>query len=225
MNYPGWVSAVMLLAATSAHAQTLSARTNGQVAASNDDERDRVHLGILYVRGWPVGEFREFADPVSGLGIEATVRFGHSPFRLGGSAYFHYFSEADDVGSPALGGLTRPVVDQTMTLFHGLIRVQPTRGRFRPYADGLIGVVGFQNRGSIRPVFREAAFSLGAGGGVMVAIAQVGDGHVSADLGVRYVGGGAAEAGDDAVIPALDDSVLRSRTDLVIFKAGVVVGF
>ena len=89
----------------------------------------------------------------------------------------------------------------------------------------MIGVVGFQDRGSARPVFREAAFSLGAGGGVMVALAQIGDSRISADLGVRYVGGSAADARDDVGIPAPDEVVLQSRTDLVIFKAGVVVGF
>ena len=109
------LSAVTLLGATSVPAQTLPGQPTSQAPVSDDV---RVHVGVSFALGQPVGEFSSRADQMPGFGFEATVRVGESPFSLGGSWYLHFFStEATEFGVPGPDGLVRPVTEQSMSLF------------------------------------------------------------------------------------------------------------
>ena len=83
---------------------------------------------------------------------------------------------------------------------HALVRVQPSAGRVRPYAEGLLGFsyvftetavdLGYEGGGASTTHLGDYAPSFGAGGGVTIGLGSWSTGRLGLDIGLRYLTGG-----------------------------------
>jgi hypothetical protein len=128
-----------------------------------------------------------------------------------------------------------------MALFHGRVRVQARQARWRPYADGLLGINYIYTRTSIDDSgscaiyscgglgstnLDDFVFSVGGGAGVMYDFGAPGGAKL--DLAARYLWGGEARYLTEGAIRRQGDQVSfdvsRSRTDMVLVYIGVAFG-
>jgi len=202
--------------------------------------------------GFPQSEFRNNVDQIgySGVGHFA-YNFRNSPFLVGISlGILVYGSETR--AEPFNTTVPDVMVDVTTTnnifLCHFLFRVQPSKGKLRPYLDGLIGFnylftdtrVHSQKFAEGDPIassniYNDIAFSYGAGGGLMIQVfskkrsKKSGSFAMYVDMAVRYLKGGRAEYLIEDSIRLEDDRVVydvyRSATDLVTGYIGVSFSF
>jgi len=168
--------------------------------------------------GLPVGAFKDRIGN-TGFGVAGHLAYHlpEQPYLIGLQiGFLNYGSQTVPM---AAGGRTVDVTwSNNILLAHVIGRVQPRRGPFRPYVEGLIGLnwmfttSAFQSwaAGDEEPStttnleFDDTGFSYGGGGGILVASAVIFGGDEDGpeeetesgggeglliDLGVRYLAG------------------------------------
>jgi hypothetical protein len=202
--------------------------------------------------GFPQSEFRNNVDQIgySGVGHFA-YNFQNSPFLVGVSlGILVYGSESREEPFSLMVPDVMVNVTTTNNIFlcHFLLRVQPQKGKLRPYLDGLIGFnylftdtrVHSQKSAEGDPIassniYNDIAFSYGTGGGLMIQVfsknrnKRKGSFAMYIDMAVRYLKGGRAGYLKEGSIRLENDQVLydvsRSTTDLVTGYIGVSFSF
>jgi len=202
--------------------------------------------------GFPQNEFKDNVNQIGFSGVGHFVySFRNSPLSMGLSlGYLNYGSETREESFSIMVPDVYVNVTTTNNIFlcHFLFRVQPQKGRLRPYLDGLIGLnylytntsVLSQSASEDNPIARtniynDLVFSYGAGGGLMIAVLSTkkkkreGFFVMYIDLAARYLKGGRAEYLKKGSIHMENDQVLydvnRSTTDLVTGYIGVSFSF
>lgn len=179
------------------------------VQASRPDVRAATPVGPLrfevtpkFLTGVPVGTFGDRVGTSPGAAVDVTARLGQTPFFLGVAVdYLLYGTETRRVAlSPSIPEVLTDV-DTRNNLFrtHAIVRVRPSGGRVRPYAEGLLGFSYVYTRTSIDLGYESGAGtthlgdfapSFGAGGGVTIELLSRPRGRLGVDIGVRYLTGG-----------------------------------
>jgi opacity protein-like surface antigen len=215
----------------------------GQAAAVRAQE---FQAGLDFITVVPRGEFKEnVGNNGYGAGGNFLVRLGSSPLLVGGDlGVVVYGSESrEEVLSPTIPNVrVRVRTSNNILLTHFLLRLQPTRGRVRPYADGLIGLKRLFTQTSIGDSFgddddnllsstdlSDTTLSYGFGGGLQVQLNSRDKPAVLLDGKVRYLRGGRAEYLRKGSIRQVSGGVvydvLSSRTDVVAVQIGVTFRF
>jgi hypothetical protein len=216
--------------------------------AGGPQKPERVQVSLGFPVGVPVGDFGRNVANAGGVSAQLDASLGRSIVSVGGEvSCLWYGTESRDVDlGPAIPELAGTVVsvttDNAMLFFHGRVRVQPHRGRWRPYADGLFGFdyiytetsidgtdCGSSCSSSIQATnMDDFVPSFGAGAGVMIGLGKADNPPWRLDISVRYLWGGEARyLIDGAVQRASNVSLLdvrRSRTDLVAMYVGISFG-
>lgn len=223
--------------------------------ASEQPSRLQGSVGLLAATA--VGDFGAHVDGAIGVLLQFDVRLAKSIFSLGGEfGAMGYGSESRTVyiGNliPDIPDLSLKVdTDNEMWLGHALARAQRRAGRWRPYADALIGFTELATRTSITGALtcsgtpgtavtcstptaaeatnaKDSVLSYGGAAGVMIALRSSSQRSPRLDLSVRYHRGGDAQylaKGD--IVRGGDRAVLnisRSRTDMVMVHIGLALG-
>lgn len=209
-------------------------------------EDARVQVGFQGLVGFPRGEFADNVGLSGGLNGDFKYRLGDTPLRVGAGMSVLIYGQARR-RVPFSSTIPDVLVDVTTSsgilTSYGLLRVQPVQGRVRPYADGLIGLnyvftqttvdldddVFADRRRVSTTNFKDFAFAVGGGGGVMFDVVRWEGGRVSLDFGARYVFGGEADyltTRRGVPVRSVDDLELnRSRTNVIVAVLGGAVEF
>ncbi|RJP76857.1 MAG: hypothetical protein C4524_09485 [Candidatus Zixiibacteriota bacterium] len=233
MQRAGWVLAAVLILSLPASAQR------------------NFQGGLHLMLGFPMGEFGDNVDKV-GLGLSGEFLWSPrtAPLSLGLSlAGLMYGSETRrEPFSPGIPDVTVEVErNNSIILFHGLVRVMPKSGALRPYAEGLAGFSYLFTQTAVRNLggfiggnevasstnLDDLAFSGGAGAGLMIRVYEgqrdrQGQ-NIFIDLRGRYLWGGEAEYLTEGSVSIVNGEVFydpdRSRTDLLLILLGVTGEF
>jgi len=213
--------------------------------------REPFLASIYFNLGFPQNEFGENVNKVgiSGIGHFA-YNFPESPFLVGLSFGVLMYGR-NTREEPFSETIPDVMVDVTATnmvyLCHFFIRVQPLKGKLRPYLDGLLGfnVLSTDTRvksqswlgqGVVRSnIHNDLTLSYGAGAGLMIQVyskerkRKEGLFSVFIDLGARYLSGAKAEYLTEGSILVEGGQVIydvtKSRTDLITTHIGVTFTF
>jgi hypothetical protein len=213
--------------------------------------REPFLASIYFNLGFPQNEFGKNVDRVgiSGIGHFA-YNFPNSPFLVGLSFGVLVYGR-DTREEPFSLTIPDVMVNVTATnmiyLCHFFVRVQPLKGKLRPYLDGLIGfnVLSTDTRvrsqswlgGSVARsnIHNDLSWSYGAGGGLMVQVyskkKKRKDSYLSIyiDLGTRYLRGAKAEYLTEGSILVEGGQVLyevtKSPIDLITAHIGFSFAF
>lgn len=205
--------------------------------------------GLHFLAGFPQGEFEDAVDANAyGGGLNFLWSPSRSPFGIGVSlGILNYGSESRrEPFSTTIPDVTVEVTASN-NMFQGqmLLRAQPKRGDFRPYADALFGLNYLWTETKITDADNDAeevasstnqddaALSYGAGGGIMFRIyssTPPGDQFtILIDVGARYLFGGEAEYLKEGSIRRENGEVtydvIKSETDLAMIQVGIVGTF
>ncbi len=212
---------------------------------------ERFQVSASFNPGFPINEFRTNVQKV-GLGGSGdfVYRFKGSPLSVGASfGLMVYGSESRQEWFSA--EIPEVIVDVTtrnyILMCHLLLRLQPAKGRVRPYLDVLAGFnylwteTGVYNRGGFNweiasdVNFSDWTWNFGVGGGLMLPIFEKERGEKSGpfavflDLGARYLKGGKAEYLKEGSIIQENERVIydinESSTDLITIRAGLAFAF
>lgn len=200
--------------------------------------RTFVQGGLGVLGGVPTGGFGDHVDSAGGLTVHLGAGLGDTIVSLGGEVSFLWYGEET---RRVPFSLTIPDVLVTVTtsnnlfLGHARLRAQPRAGRWRPYADGLLGVSHIYTRTHVdlgsetltdavsSTNLGDTGLSYGAGGGVTVGFGSP-PGRTRLDLSLRYIAGPEADYLTEGGIRREGGEVIldvrRSRTDMI----GVYVG-
>jgi hypothetical protein len=205
--------------------------------------------GLDFMVGSPQREFRRNVDNI-GFGVAGNVGFAPegTPVMLGLEFAFMNYGSTDR-REPFSTTIPDVFVDVSTTnniiLGHAILRLQPNTGAVRPYLQGMVGfnylftetkienenVAGQEIASSNN--LSDGAFSYGAGAGLLLWVYSPPEGEgitdIYVDLGARYIFGGEAEYLKEGSIRNVNGRVeydiLKSKTDLLVFHAGVSVRF
>lgn len=231
--------------------------TNVTAQSQRSPERPlRLQVGLGLLGAGAVGDFGAGVDGAWGALVHMDVGLGRSPFSLGGEfGGMGYGAESRSVyiGNliPDIPNLSVKVnTDNEMWLGHLRVRAQRGVGRWRPYADGLLGFTRLSTRTSIKGALscssvlqagvtcssetaaeatnaKDSVPSYGGAAGVMIGFRQS-PRSPRLDLSVRYHRGGVAEYLTEGAIVREGDratfNLSRSRTDMVMAYCGVNIG-
>ena len=212
------------------------------------------HFGGNLTLGLPQGEF---GDNVESVGFGGTGFFAYSfpqsPLAVGASLGFLIYG-SDTRQEPWSTTIPDVYVDVTTTnnILNGhlFLRIQPPKGAFLPYLDGLVGFNYLWTETSVKdedePGGEEIAsskqlsdgtFCYGAGGGLMFKVYEAPTQNtigrdlqtVYIDIGVRYLKGGEAEYLKEGSITVENGQVFydisKSTTDIITIHLGVSFAF
>jgi len=222
------------------------------LAVASAFSQDRFQAGGHFMLGYPQGGFGENVEN-TGLGgnFYFSYRFPRS-FLSAGISFGFLIYGSERRAEPLSLTIPDLIVDVRTTnsilLCHLFLRLQPPRGRIRPYLDGLVGLNYLTTDTSIHEYndwdddhissnnFNDLALSYGMGGGVMVSLVdfrRAGSGRrvltLDLDIGVRYLKGGEAEYLKKGSVHREDGivtyDVYRSRTDLLKVNIGFTFSF
>lgn len=156
-----------------------------------------------FLTGVPIGRFGNKIGSSPGGGVDFTARVGQAPVFVGVALdYLTYGTETRRIALFPNVPEVFSDVNTTNNLFrsHALVRLQPSSGRVRPYAEGLLGFNYVYTRTSIDLGDDESeagtthlgdfAPSLGAGGGVTIGLGWVEQVRFALDIGLRYLTSG-----------------------------------
>ena len=163
----------------------------------------RFRLSPKFLTGLPIGTFGNKIGSSPGGAVDFTTRVGNTPVFVGAAFdYLRYGTETRRIALfPAVPEVFNDV-DTTNNLLrsHALVRFQPSTGRVRPYADGLLGFsyvythtsidLGGEGEQAGTTHLGDFAPSFGAGGGVTIGLVSVQDARFALDIGLRYLTGG-----------------------------------
>lgn len=227
---------VFAAVAHSAHAQT------------SPPQRPRFQGGVNFVQAFAVGDFAERVSLAAGGLVQFDIGLGDTIFSIGGEigylGYGHVNRKVDV--SPLIPEIPNARVsvttDNYMVPMHARVRAQRKYGRWRPYADALFGGNFISTDTSIDCSANDNAtcsgnnsatnaedlvFSVGAGGGVMIAFTPRA-GVPKLDLSFRYLRGGEGTYLTKGAIRREGSTAIfdlsRSRTDMVALYIGAVFG-
>ncbi len=207
--------------------------------------------GANFVIGFPQGKFKDNIDR-NGYGFIANIGYAPqiNPYMVGLEfAYLNYGSETRT--EPFSTTIPDVYVDvntsNNIVLGDFFLRLQPNRGFFQPYIEGLIGFSYLFTETKIENIgngdeevassknFDDFAFNYGAGGGVAFVVykahenGNAGLREVLVDVGVKYVEGGEAEYLRKGSIRRengyVEYDVLKSKTNLLTLQIGASVRF
>jgi hypothetical protein len=184
----------------------------------------------------PSGEFNDNVTNTGiGFGMLFLKRLGPSPFLIGGDFGFVIYGSQDSV-EPLPPSATAQSTTNNIVLAHFLIRVQPRKGRVRPYAEGLIGFKHLYTDNMAYNEYLEevvaskiylsdTGLSYGVGGGLQIPLGKNDESKIVLDGNVRYFRGGRAQYLKEGSIREVDGVVvfnpLTSRTDIITIQIGV----
>ena len=201
---------------------------------------------IAIIVGVPQGEFEDNVDNAGvGLNLFAGIGLGRTPVVLGldGSFLVYGFERRREPFSPSIPDVTvRVETSNAIAMGHMVLRLQPPRGAFQPYVDGLFGAKYFFTETTIRDDgrfddeeiasttnFDDAALSYGIGAGVDVQIFGKRGTAVMLNAGARYLFGREAEYLQEGSIERRSGRLFfatdRSETDILIMQLGIAVKF
>ena len=202
--------------------------------------RLRFQFTPKFLTAVPIGRFGSRIGPTPGGAVDFTVRVGQTPVFIGMALdYLHYGTETRRIALyPAVPEVFSNV-DTTNNLFqnHALVRFQPSTGRMRPYAEGLLGFsyiythtwIGDEVYGESTTHLGDFAPSFGAGGGVTIGLASPPNAHFALDIGLRYMTGGDVDYLTRGDLRRNGDGVTfestRSPATLFAVQVGLAVDF
>jgi opacity protein-like surface antigen len=189
--------------------------------------------GFYFTAMSPSGEFNDnVTNNGTGFGVLFLKRIGPSPILVGVDAGFVIYGFQD--------GLERLSITNNVYLAHFLTRVQPRKGKVRPYAEGLIGL---KNLSTIdepaqppdyaviegKTYLSDTGLSYGVGGGLQIPLTRNVESRVMLDGNVRYLRGGRARYLKEGSIREVDGvfvfDPLTSRTDVITIQIGITFRF
>jgi hypothetical protein len=219
--------------------------------AQSVEHQPRFGGGAHFLLGFPQGDFKDNLDRIGG-GItgEFLGSLRPAPIKIGISVGFLIYGSETRV-EPFSTTIPEVTVDVTTTnnilLGHLLLRVQPAKGVFRPYVDGLLGFNYLFTQTKIESGelqvaestnFDDFAFSYGGGTGIMIKVydgsrkKKTKDFHLAAvliDARVRYLKGSEAEYLQEGSIRTEGTEVIydvsESNTDLLTVQIGAIAEF
>ena len=202
----------------------------------------RFQLSPKFLTGVPIGTFGNKIGASPGGAVDFTTRVGQTPVFVG--AAFDYLTYGTETRRIALFPDVPEVfsdVNTTNNLFrsHALVRVQPSTGRLRPYAEGLLGFSYVYTRTSIdlgdyegdqgTTHLGDFAPSFGAGGGVTIGLGSVQDARFALDIGLRYLTSGEVDYLTRGELQRDEKGVTfeptRSPATLFAVQVGIAVDF
>ena len=202
----------------------------------------RFQLSPKFLTGVPIGRFGNKIGTTPGGAVDFTARVAQTPVSVG--AAFDYLRYGTETRRLALFPAVPEVisdVDTTNNLFraHALVRFQPSTGRMRPYAEGLLGFsyvythtsvdLGDEGDQAGTTPLGDFAPSGGAGGGVTIGLASVQDARVALDIGLRYLTGGEVDYLTRGELQRNENGVTfeptRSPATLFALQIGIAVDF
>ncbi|MBN1894663.1 hypothetical protein JW906_09210 [bacterium] len=223
--------------------------------ALSSSAQDNFQIGLNFMVGIPQNEFADHVDN-NGYGGSGyfTYRIPNTPIQAGAAiGFLIYGSDTREVpwghGIPVWVDVT---TTNSILSGHLFARIQPTRGIFRPYLEGLYGFNYLSTRTTIENQeesedddeiasstnYDDAAGSYGYGGGVMLRVYQAKQDQMEGakslgiwvDFGIRSMKGGKAEYLKKGSITEDENGhfvydVQRSTTDLLTWHLGVVFTF
>jgi len=202
---------------------------------------------VYFSLGFPQNGFRDNVDTV---GVSGVAHFAYnlpeSPFLVGVSFGVLMYGRdvREEAFSPSIPDVTVDVIATNMIyMCHFFVRVQPEKGKLRPYLDGLIGFNVLSTDTKVRSqswigdsvarsnIHNDLAWSYGAGGGLMFQVHSKRGKRgglpflIYIDLGARYLRGTKAEYLTEGSIRLENGqviySVIQSTTDLITTHIGV----
>ncbi|MEW6127886.1 MAG: hypothetical protein AB1757_12680 [Acidobacteriota bacterium] len=201
--------------------------------------------GLDFTTVFPVGEFRDNVNN-NGYGIGGHFLFGvgNSPVFIGfdGGVAVYGSQSRREILSPSIPELRLKVTTRNnIGWTHFLVRLQPRKGKVRPYSEALVGAKYLFTNTTITDDFSDeqiagdtnfsdTTLSAGFGAGVQIELTKTGKrSDISLDTGVRYMFGGEADylkKGSIIRTPGgVFFDVLSSRTDTVTLKVGITFRF
>ena len=202
----------------------------------------RFQISPKFLTGVPIGGFGNKIGTTPGAAIDFTARLGQTPVFVGAALeYLRYGSESRRIALfPAVPEVFSDV-DTTNNLFrtHALVRLQPSTGRVRPYAEGLLGFsyvytrtavdLGDEGDGAGTTHLGDFAPSFGAGGGVTIGLVSGHQARVALDIGLRYLTGGEVDYLTRGDLQRNENGVTfeptRSPATLIAAQIGITVDF
>ena len=222
-------------------------------AAQDDDEYGygyerglpRSYLGGELAVARPQGEFHDFVDAGFGGGLHYLLRAdrdGWLGLRVDASILNYGHERQRVLLSNTIGG--RIAVDLNTDNNIAFVGVGPQiglpTGRFRPYANGFVGLSYIFTESSVGGTrsgetfasttnYDDASFAYGGGVGLYIPVSRRGGRPVSIDAGLQYRHNGQADyLLEGGITDHPDGSItldpIRSQTNLVNFHVGVSVG-
>lgn len=207
--------------------------------------------------GFPKGTFRDnISHAIGGLNLEFTYSPRKMPLAVGIS--FGFFEYGSETFSEFLQATNADFeidvrISNIIVLGHLLFRLQPERGRIRPYVDALIGInhlttstkivepySGSDNYEISRNNLNDTVLSYGGDLGIMIVVvekplklrkqsAKKRKWGILIDLRVRYLKGNEARYLIKGSISRVDDELVydikRSTTDLLTAQLGITFNF
>ena len=223
------------------------ARPPAQVSGSEQQlvapvaELLRFELGANFEAGIPVGAFGDKVGVSPGAGVDFTVRLGQTPVFVGTAFdYLRYGTETRRLSVlPAVPEVLSDVnTTNNLVRTHALVRVRPSTGRVRPYAEGLLGFAYVNTTTSVdlgengdagTTHLGDFAPSFGAGGGVTIELLSRDGGRLGLDIGLRYVTSGEVDYLAPGELQRAGSGVTfepsRSRAALLGVQIGIAVDF
>lgn len=209
---------------------------------------ERFQAGGFFMMGTPQNDFRDFVQRGAyGGNFYFAHRLGRSPVLLGAGFGFMFYgwNEREVPFSQTVPDVFVDVVTMNYVLRgHVFLRMQPSRGRLRPYLDALLGLNhlrtdtrveddGWDNQEAIASTnwIQDTAVSYGMGGGLMIPLRYhsnrrgKGSTGIYLDIGMRFLKGGRAEYMvenreiETGGAPLYD--VVASKTDLLTAHIGI----
>jgi len=232
-------------------------QTNARAQEPSAESPTRFQVGIGFLGAGGIGDFGARTDGAAGLLLHTDFQLGASIFSVGGEgAWMSYGDESRDayIGNviPDMPNLTLKVdTSNELWFLHGRLRAQKRTGRWRPYGDGLVGLMNISTTTSINgaqsctggvngvPTSCSAdqaasvtnaddyVLSVGGGAGTIIAFGQRAM-VPRLDISVRYQHGGDATYLTQGAIVRQGETAIynfsRSPIDMVTFYFGVAIG-
>lgn len=211
-----------------------------------------VQVSVGVVGSTSVGEFGTFVpEGAGGFLLHVDARLGDSIFSVGGEIGWKLYGDQTRTVplSPLIPELPQASIDinttNAMLPLYARVRAQTRQGRWRPYADGLIGLVTIYTTSAVgsggncdesscsgidndrQTHSRDWVLSYGGGGGVMIAFSSR-EHAPRLDVAIRYLRGGRARYLTEGALRIDGGRLIRdfstSRTDMVDLYIGVAFG-
>src|SRR5262245_32503594 len=210
------------------------------IGGSTKTHAQEYQFGFYVTAMSPSGEFNDnVTNNGIGFGGLFLKRLGPSPFLVGADGGFVIYGSQESL-EPLPTSATVQATTNNIILAHFLTRVQPRKGRVRPYADGLIGFKHlFTDNMALNEYIDEVvaskiylsdtSLSYGVGGGLQIPLGKNGESRIMLDGNVRYLRGGRARYLKKGSIREVDGVIvfdpLTSRTDVITIQIGVTLRF
>lgn len=205
-------------------------------------QEQRYEIGIDFLGAFPKGDLEEnITDDGLGLGLSGAYRPRHSPFLVGFDMGFINYGSTSYKGPfrDCCNDLEEIETKNNILTGHLFFKIQPSKGPFRPFFEGLVGAKHFFTTTTFHEddefddtdrEFDDTSLSYGLGAGFAFVLRDgkhQGGPTVSLNLGARYLLGGEAQyvIEESVVIEGTSVSfdINESDTDMFIARVGITV--